>query len=198
MLVHFISRNSYGAGQLVGCLSPGDGIACVDEYDVYPAIEDLFRFACSYWRWLHCSSPFIPIPTDARWPPDQAGTQASADVRAGVPNSFRSHEALGSCQIGTQSSSQDASFFRYGLSPRARRGEVPGIASGVPGGPIRPPVKATTAASHMSCRESGATPSRARRRISALSLFTVPNDFFSSPTNLCRYSSCCAQPARFS
>ena len=33
----------------------------------------------------------------------------------------------------------------------------------------------------------------------AFSLFTVTNDFFSlSPTNLCRYSSCFAQPARFS
>ena len=55
-------------------------------------------------------------------PPDQTGTQASADVRAAASNSSRSsrsaRELSGS---GTQSSSQDASFLRYGLSQKGQR-----------------------------------------------------------------------------
>jgi hypothetical protein len=90
MLVHFISGDSYGAGQLLRCLSPGDGITCVDEYDACPAIEHLFRFACAYRRWLHCSSPI----TLMHWRDDVrkiSWTRTfSPRLRAAAPDSFGS------------------------------------------------------------------------------------------------------------
>lgn len=116
MLVHFISGDSYGAGQPVGCLSPRDRITCVDEYDACPAIEHPFRLACTYRLRLHWTSPVTMMPIDASSSPISAG------YAAGVPTytqlrQIRSDRHFRPDRRGQR---QNASCFRCQLSKKGQ------------------------------------------------------------------------------